>query len=89
MVKKQKRKVAKESDSAYVLKLVMYLLIGSLWVKITYDDGGQLPIPMGFVIGLFFAMHDHFQIDRKIEYALLLVAMLIGFWLPIGIYINA
>jgi hypothetical protein len=83
-----KRKTKKESDSAYMLKLVMYLLIGSLWIKITYTDGGQLPLPVGFVIGLFFAMHDHFQIDRKIEYALLLVAMLIGFWLPVGVFIS-
>ena len=83
-----KRKTKKESDSTYMLKLVMYLLIGSVWVKITYADGGQLPLPVGFVIGLFFAMHDHFQIDRKIEYALLLVALLIGFWLPVGVFIS-
>ena len=83
-----KRKTKKESDSTYMLKFVMYLLIGSLWVKITYADGGQLPLPVGFVIGLFFAMHDHFQIDRKIEYALLLVALLIGFWLPVGVFIS-
>lgn len=77
-----------ESDSAYMLKLVMYLIIGSLWLKINTGNNSELPIPIGFVVGLFFAMHDHFQIDRKIEYALLLVAMFIGFWLPIGIFIS-
>jgi hypothetical protein len=85
---KPKKKKPAESDSAYILKLVMYLLIGSLWVRISFSDNTQLPLPAGFVIGLFYAMHDHFQIDRKIEYALLLVAMFVGFWLPIGIYIS-
>ncbi len=89
MSRKSKNKsIAKESDSAYLLKLVMYLIIGSLWVKFTHGDDSQVPIPAGFIIGLLFAMHDHFKIDRKIEYALLLVAMFVGFWLPIGIYIS-
>lgn len=82
-----KAKPRQESDSAYVLKLVLYMVLGSIWLKIG-DDTSQIPIPVGFVIGLLFAMHDHFQIDRKIEYALLLVAAFIGFWLPIGIYIT-
>lgn len=76
-----------ETDGAYILKLVMYLIIGSLWIKISYGDNGQLPIPLGLIIGLLFASHDHFQIDRKIEYALLLLAAFLGFWLPIGIFI--
>jgi hypothetical protein len=66
----------------------MYLIIGSLWIKVSTGDGGQLPLPVGFLIGIMFAMHDHFKIDRKIEYALLLVAMFVGFWLPIGIFIS-
>lgn len=82
-------KAKQESDSAYILKLVMYLIIGSLWIKISYSDQSQLPIPIGFMIGIIFAVHDHFQIDRKIEYALLLCATFVGFWLPIGIFIYA
>jgi ethanolamine transporter EutH len=74
-----------ELDSTYLLKLVMYLIIGSQWLRLYGGETGQVPIPIGFIIGLLFASHDHFQIDRKIEYALLLVAMFIGFWLPIGI----
>jgi hypothetical protein len=35
-----------------------------------------------------FAVHDHFQIDRKIEYTVLLVAMFVGFWTQIGVYIT-
>ncbi len=77
-----------EADSTFVLKLVLFLILGSLWIKITPADGGQFPIPVGLVIGAMFAMHDHFQIDRKIEYALLLVAAFIGLWLPVGVFVN-
>lgn len=77
-----------ETDSTYLFKLVMYLILGTLWVKISTGDTSQIPIPLGFIVGIIFASKDRFQIDRKIEYAVLLVAMLIGFWLPIGLYIN-
>lgn len=77
-----------ETDSAYFLKLVLYMIMGSIWVKITKNDTTQIPIPAGLIVGLIFTTHEHFKIDRKIEYAVLLVAMLIGFWAPIGIYIT-
>lgn len=84
------RKKAKpvETDGAYMLKLVLYMIVGSMWLKITTSGGGQVPIPIGFIVGVLFAMHDHFKIDRKIEYAMLLAAMFIGFWLPIGVFIT-
>jgi hypothetical protein len=88
MAKKRIQKKQQETDSAFFLKLVLFLIVGSLWVKISYSESSQLPIPIGLLLGLLFASHDHFQIDRKIEYALLLVAALIGFWLPVGIFIS-
>jgi hypothetical protein len=81
-----KRKAFKEVDSVYFLKLVFYLILGSFWVRIMYH-GHQIPLPVGLVVGLFFTSRDRFQIDRKIEYAILLVAMFIGFWLPLGLNI--
>ena len=80
-----KRKT-KELDSVYLLKLVFYLIVGSLWLKVSKGTDLQIPLPIGAVIGLIFASHEHFQLDRKIEFAVLLVAMLIGFWVPFGIY---
>jgi hypothetical protein len=75
-----------EMDSLFIFKLVLFLILGSQWLYIVDRTGSyQLPIPVGAIIGLAFAMHDHFKIDRKIEYALLLVSMFIGFWLPMGI----
>ncbi len=73
-----------ELDSVYLLKLILYLVIGSQWLKIVTKTGAQAPIPVGALLAVLFASHDHFQIDRKIEYAVLLVAMFMGFWLPLG-----
>ncbi len=77
-----------ESDGTYFLKLVLFLIISSLWLRIEFSDGTLLPLPLGAAIAVLYAMHDHFQIDRKIELALILVGMFISFWLPIGIFIN-
>lgn len=86
--KTSKKSVPQELDSVYFVKLVLYLILGSLWLKITHGESLQIPIPLGMIVGLFYASHEHFQIDRKIEYAVLLVAMLVGFWAPFGIFIS-
>jgi hypothetical protein len=78
-----------ELDSVYVLKLVMYLIVGTLWVRIgNSSNTNQIPIPAGLIIGFIFAMHEHFRIDRRIEYAVLLVAMFVGFWTQVGLVIT-
>ena len=82
------RKTTNESDGAYFLKLVLFLIISSLWLRIEFSDGTLLPLPLGAAIAVIYAMHDHFQIDRKIELALILVGMFVAFWLPIGIFVN-
>ena len=86
--KTKKRAASKEIDSTYFLKLVMYLIIGSFWVRID-RNGTTIPLPVGLVIGLGFASHEHFQLDRKIEYAVLLMSMFVGLWLPLGLTIAA
>lgn len=84
-----KRKTkTKQTDAVYFLKLVMYLILGSLWLKLTDGHSVQLPIPVGFLIGLVMASHDRIQLDRKIGFAILLVAMFVGFWAPFGVYIS-
>ena len=87
---KQAKRVSRiELDSVYALKLVLYLVVGSLWLRITNMPGTlQVPVPVGLLVGLAFAMHDHFRIDRKIEFAVLLVAMLIGYWTQAGLYLT-
>jgi hypothetical protein len=85
---KTKQKSSIQSESTYFLKLVLFLILGSLWLKVGDGQAWQLPIPIGFIFGFILASHDHFKIDRKIEYAVLLVAMLVGFWAPIGLYVT-
>jgi hypothetical protein len=77
-----------ERDSSYIIKLLFYLIMGSLWLKIKLKSGTEIPIPFGALIGLLFATHEKFQIDRKIEYAVLLVAMFVGFWVPTGLVLT-
>jgi len=83
MAKTKKKNSNQELDSVYLLKLVLYMIIGTQWLRIT-TGGTEIPIPFGLIIGLLFASHDHFKIDRKIEYAMLLAATFVAFWLPLG-----
>lgn len=75
-------------DGVYLLKLALYVILGSMWIKISHGDTLSLPLPLGFIAGLAFSSHEHFRIDRKIEYAVLLVAMLVGYFAPYGLYIS-
>jgi len=75
-------------DGVYLFKLVFYLLLGSMWVKIGSHGNLSIPLPVGLIIGLIFTTHEHFRMDRKIEYAVMLVAMLFGYFAPYGLYIN-
>lgn len=77
-----------EPDGLYFLKLVVYLVFGALWIKISHNETSQTPIPVGLLLGLIQASHDHIQLDRKVGYAVLLVASFVGFWLPIGIFVD-
>ena len=89
----KKKKVTKttESDGAYFLKLVLYVVLGSLWLKfatpIVLGDIVINALPVGLVLGLIFASQDHFQVDRKIEYAILIVVAIISYFAPAGILI--
>lgn len=77
------RKKRKEADSVYFLKILLYFILGTIWVR----RGGQAILPIGLILGLLFASHDHFRTDRKIEYALLLLAAVLGL-MGLGIFVN-
>ncbi len=82
MSKTTKKSVATESDNAYFLKILIYFTLGMLWVK--YD--GYMVLPIGLILGVIIAQHDHFSIDRKIEYAILIVAAILGLWGGIALF---
>lgn len=80
-----------ETDSTYFLKIVLYVVLGSLWLKfatpIVLGDFVINALPLGLVLGVIFASHDHFQVDRKIEYAILILMTILTYFLPAGILI--
>lgn len=78
--KKQNEPV--EKDSVYFLKLVLFFILGSLWVQ--FGDSNGLAIPVGLIFGVLLANHDHFAVDKKIEYAVLLVATILSYAVPVG-----
>jgi len=86
---KTKKEQQTELDGVFVFKLVLYVLLGSLWLKV-HSDGMStgVPIPIGLVVGLIFTSHEHFRIDRKIEYATLVLAALIGLIAPYGLFVG-
>ncbi|MFZ1249534.1 MAG: hypothetical protein WAQ24_04395 [Candidatus Saccharimonadales bacterium] len=101
MAKKTKKKVvsarsgsgrassATDQEGVYILKLALYVIVGSLWVKVTKSGSNlHVPIPIGLIIGLIFTARERFRMDRKIEYAVLVVAALFGFLAPYGLFVN-
>lgn len=63
-----------ESDDWYFLKILCYFVLGTVWLK--YN--GYVVFPIGAVLAAAIVNKDHFSVDRKIEYAVLLVAAVIG-----------
>ena len=87
--KRVKKQDNNELDGVFILKLLLYVILGSLWLKITKNGGNlHLPIPVGMIIGLLFTSHEHFRVDRKIEYAVLICAAVFGYIAPYGLFLS-
>lgn len=80
---RQSKQSAGDSDFVYILKLILYFIIGTQWFRLT-KGSITIPIPIGFMIGVLLARTDRFGTDRKIDYAILVVSTALGFWMPIG-----
>ena len=81
-----------ESDGRFILKLVIVIILGSLWLKFhnVGEPGGAwvLGIPVGAVLGFFFIYRfEKSEYDRKIWYAILSVVTIVSVFLPSGIMI--
>ncbi|MDX2775920.1 hypothetical protein PV379_00935 [Streptomyces caniscabiei] len=81
-----------ETDGTYFLKLVVFVLLGTLWLKFgTPVMVGGMPfngIPLGLLVGLVLvSQFEQYQSDRKIWYAILLVVTIICYFVPAGIVI--
>ena len=93
MVKNKKTASSRdtETDGQYFLKIVLYIVLGSIWLKfaepIVVGSFVLNGLPVGLLIGLLAASHDRLRVDRKIEYALLIVVTIVSYFLPSGIVI--
>jgi hypothetical protein len=81
-----------ESDSTYFLKLVVFVLLGTFWVKfqtpVTWLGLPLSAVPVGFLVGLVLVRQfEKYQADRKIWYAILVVITILCYFAPSGIVI--
>lgn len=81
-----------ESDGKYILKLVLCIVLGTIWLKFQspLSVGGLVfnGIPVGLLFGLLIVNRlEKFQYDRKIWYAILIVVTIVSYFLPSGILI--
>lgn len=79
-----------ESDSTYFLKLVVVVILATLWLKYEQPLEWQgfilTAFPLGILLGLLAVRaFEHHQQDRKIWYAVLLVVGVISYFVPAGI----
>lgn len=81
-----------ESDGTYFLKLVVVVLLGTLWVKFG-QPVSWLGVPLGGVpVGMFVGLilvnrFEKLETDRKIWYAILVVVTIICYFMPAGVVI--
>jgi len=81
-----------EADSTYFLKLVVFVLLGTFWVKfgdpISWMGIHFNAVPVGMLVGLILVSRfEKYQADRKIWYAILLVVTIICYFAPSGVVI--
>lgn len=88
---KVQKQLQAETDSKYLLKIVLYILLGMVWLRLSIPFSVLgIPIaalPIGLLIGLLLIRHDKFAIDRKIEYPLIIMATIISYFFVAGIVI--
>ncbi|HET6747206.1 MAG TPA: hypothetical protein VFH06_03815 [Candidatus Saccharimonadales bacterium] len=81
-----------ETDGTYFLKLIAFVLLGTLWLKFQQPlEWLGMPIhgiPVGMLAGLLLVRQfEKMQSDRKIWYAILVVVTIICYFVPAGVVI--
>lgn len=79
-----------ESDSTYFLKLVICVLLGTIWLRFNPPvsiNGFHLgAVPVGMLAGFILVNRfEKLQSDRKIWYAILIIVTIICYGLDVGI----
>ena len=77
------------SDGDFFLKLVLYVILGAVWLRFASPlQIGSFQLngaPLGMMVGVIVASRDKNTVDRKIAYAVLLVMMILTYFLPAAI----
>jgi hypothetical protein len=81
-----------ETDSTYLLKLVVFVLLGTFWLRfndpIIWLGISFSAIPVGMLVGLLLVRKfEKYQADRKIWYAILILVTIISLFYPTGVII--
>ena len=81
-----------ERDSIFLLKLVLSILAGSLWLKFSSPVNlGEVVFsgfPLGLIVGLLIISRFETRSEnRKIFYAVIFICAVISFFVPSGIVI--
>jgi hypothetical protein len=82
-MKTPKHKRSLLHDAFFLIKAALYLLLGTVWIAF----GGHRWVPIGVIVGFAFSQIEILRLDRKIEYALLVVGALLGLY-GLGITIQ-
>lgn len=81
-----------EADSTYFLKLVVVVILSTLWFKfatpMTWNDIPFGAFPMGALIALVgIRLYEKDAVDRKIWYAVIVIVTILSYFVPAGIVI--
>lgn len=91
-VSRRSYEMIRESDSTYLLKLVIYVILATLWIKfnqpISWVGYHFTAFPLGLIVGLILVRSiEKLQEDRKIWYAVIIIVGIISYFVPAGIII--
>lgn len=81
-----------EADGVYFLKLVVIVILSTLWLKFTAPiSWNGIPFaafPLGALIGLVaIKLYEKDQTNRKIWFAVLVMVTILSYFVPAGIVI--
>lgn len=81
-----------ENDSAFFLKLVVFVVLSALWLRLSSPiDLGLFEIqaiPVGLLVALFLVLRlEKLQFNRKIWYTAIILMSILTSFTPVGIII--
>ena len=81
-----------EKDSVFFLKLVVFILLSALWLRlkepIPVGPMVSQAIPLGLIVAVLLVMKvEKYQFNRKIWYSALIIMAIVTSFTPVGIMI--